>query len=195
MARPVKVADSIIFEAVLSIILDKGMEHLTFDTVAAKVGLVRTAIANRFKNKHTLLVATDAYYLAQSNDLLEQAAATEPTAIQAIISGLCAEMRFATSPRAYSNSLSLLSLGITTPELYQNYRRTYLVQQGTIANLLEQAIEQGELRTPVRPQELARQIQIAQQGAAHTWMVLQEGSIDDYIKRAILITLEPYRVR
>ena len=61
MARPVKVTDAIIFEAVFSIILEEGMESLTFDTIAAKVGLVRTAIANRFGNKHSLLVTADAY--------------------------------------------------------------------------------------------------------------------------------------
>lgn len=194
MARPVRVPDSIIFETVFSIILEEGLENLTFDNVAAKVGLVRTAIANRFKNKHSLLVAADAYYLAQSSNLLEQAAATEPTAVQAIINGLCAEMRFATSPKAYSNSLSLLSLSITTPELYQNYRQAYIAQRASIANLLERAKAEGALRHETPSKEIAQQIQISQQGAAHTWMVLQEGSVDDYIKRAIVATLEPYRV-
>lgn len=193
MARPVKATDSDIFEAVFSIILEDGMENLTFDSVAAKVGLVRTAIANRFGNKHTLLAAADAYYLAQSSNLLEQAAATEPTAINAIINGLCAEMRFATSPKAYSNSLSLLSLNITTPELYQNYRQAYGVQQASIASLLERAKEEGELRRDIDAHEVAQQIQIAQQGAAHTWMVLQEESMESYIKRSIQAILKPYR--
>ena len=193
MARPVTVGDSIIFEAVFSIILEEGMGNLTFDNVAAKVGLVRTAIANRFKNKHSLLVAADAYYLTQSSSLLEQAAANAPTAVQAIVDGLCAEMRFATSPKAYSNSLSLLSLSITTPELYQNYRQAYSAQQTSIASLLERAKEEGAFRQDMQSHEVAQQIQIAQQGAAHTWMVLQEGSIDGYIKQSILTTLEPYK--
>lgn len=194
MARPVKVTDSDVFEVVFSIILEEGMERLTFDNVATKVGLVRTAIANRFGNKHALLVAADTYYLAQSSNLLEQTTATESTAINAIIDGLCAEMRFATSPKAYSNSLSLLSLSITTPELYQNYRRAYIAQRSSIASLLERAKEEGALQYDIDSKQLAQQLQIAQQGAAHTWMVLQEGSVDDYIKRAILATLEPYRV-
>jgi len=194
MARPIRVSDSVIFDAVFSIVLEGGMENLTFDAVAAKVGLVRTAIANRFKNKHSLLVAADAYYLAQSSNLFTQATATEPTAVQAIINGMCAEMRFATSPKAYSNSLSLLSLSITTPELYQNYRQAYIAQRASIANLLERAKAEGALRHETPSKEIAQQIQISQQGAAHTWMVLQEGSVDDYIKRAIVATLEPYRV-
>ena len=193
MARPVKVTDSIIFESVFSIILNEGIERLTFDNLATKVGLVRTAIANRFKNKHSLLVAADTYYLAQSSSLLEQAAATEPNAIRAIINGLSAEMRFAISPQAYSNSLSLFSLSIVTPELYRNYRQVYLEQQKTITFLLEQAKNEGLLRHDIHPTEIAQQIQVVQQGAAHTWVILQEGTIGSYIERAILATLKPYR--
>lgn len=192
MARPAKVTDSVIFEVVFSIILNEGIEKLTFDNVAKQVGLVRTAIANRFKNKHSLLVAADAYYLARSNDLLKQASATAVTPVEAIIEGLCAEMRFATSPKAYSNSLGLLSLGITTPELYVNYRQAYLGQRTTIAALLEQAKKEGALESGVDSKELASHIQIAQQGAAHAWMVLQEEPVDYYIKRSILAVLKPH---
>lgn len=192
MARPVKVTDAVIFEAVFSIVLNEGMDHLTFDNIATRVGLVRTAVVNRFKSKHSLLIAADAYYLDQSNALLQQAAATEPTPIQAIIAGLCAEMRFATSPKTYSNSLSLLSLGITTPELHQNYRQAYLAQRTSVAILLDQAKREGTLDSKVDTTELAQQLQITQQGAAHAWMVLQDEPIDRSIKRSILATLKPH---
>lgn len=194
MARPVKAADSVIFEAVFSIILNEGLESLTFDSVARKVGLVRTAVANRFKNKHSLLVAADAYYLTQSSNLLEHAAATASTPIQAIIGGLCAEMRFATSPKTYSNSLGLLSLSIAVPELYANYRQAYLAQRTAIVNLLDLAKKQDLLRPDANSADLAESIQIAQQGAAHAWMVLQDEPIDRYIERSILAVLEPFKV-
>lgn len=194
MARPVRVTDTAIFEATLSIILEEGLEKVTFERIAQKVGLVRTAVANRFKNKHLLLVAADAYYLAQSRDVFEKAAVTEDDPLQAIISGLGQEMRFATSPKAYRNGLALLAYGFGETEILMNYQRAYLAQRALIISLLEQAKQEKMLRPEVAARELAEQLQAAQQGAAHAWMVLQDASIEEHISRHIQAIIKPQLV-
>lgn len=193
MARPVQVSDAEIFEAVFVIILEEGLDKLTFDRIAKKVGLVRTAIVNRFKNRQALLLAADTYYLEQSESTLEKAALVTTDPIDAIIKGLSAEMRFATSPQAYSNSLAMLAYGFNTPHLYQNYQRAYLTQRRIIASLLERAKADGELQPETNCQQLAQLLQVVQQGAAHTWMMLQDATVETYLERFIQAALRPYR--
>lgn len=193
MARPVQVSDAEIFEAVFVIILEEGLDKLTFDRIAKKVGLVRTAIVNRFKNRQALLLAADTYYLEQSENTLEKAAQVTTDPIDAIITGLSTEMRFATSPQAYSNSLAMLAYGFNTPQLYQNYQRAYLAQRSMIASLLEQAKADGELQPETNCQQLAQLLQVVQQGAAHTWMMLQDATVETYLEKFIQAALRPYR--
>lgn len=193
MARPVQVSDAEIFETVFSIILEEGMDSLTFDRIAQKVGLGRTAIVNRFKNRQTLLLAADAYYLNQSENALEKAAKVTSDPLDAIIAGLSAEMRFATSPQAYSNGLAMLAYGFNTPDLYQNYRQAYIAQRRLIASLLERSKIEGRLRPEVDCQLLAESLQVAQQGAAHAWMVVRDATIEAYLEKYIQAALHPYR--
>ena len=192
MARPLQVSDAAIFEAVFSIILDEGLDNLTFDRIAQKVGIVRTAIINRFKNRRTLLVAADTYYLEQSESALETAAKVTNDPIRAIINGLCAEMRFATSPQAYSNSLAMLAYGFNSPKMSQNYRRACLAQRKFITALLERAKAEKKLQRETNCKELAQLLQVTQQGAAHTWMMSQDATVEVYIEKFIQMTLRPY---
>lgn len=193
MTRPKQVSDARIFEIVFSIILKEGLENLTFERIGREAGLVRSAIVNRFRNKHQLLLEADAHYLEQSAATFEEAVQKESSPIEAIYEALCAEMRFATSQETYANGSALLLLAYKTPEMFANYKNAFVKQRNTIAALLRQASDGGLLVRDIDHDQLAREIQVTQQGAAHMWMMLQEMPLDEYITQHIDAALKPHR--
>jgi len=63
----------------------------------------------------------------------------------------------------------------------------------TVAELIAKAQERGELSADLDPAETARLLQMIEHGAGHVWAMSQEGPIEDYITKYVMLALKPYQ--
>lgn len=194
MSRPQRVTNETIYEAAHEIIMQHGPDSLTFQTLGKTTGLVPAALVRRFKSKKQLFIEVDAYCLEIGADALAEAAERFDSALDAIVYGLSSDMGFAVSANIYINGLAFLLKGLETPELYKNYQAAFKRQEHDIRQLLEKAVAQKELRQDTDCVELAKLLQITQQGACHMWIMSQEEPIETCIERHLRALLAVYKV-
>lgn len=192
MTRPRTVPTDTILRAAYGIIMSEGPRALTFSRLSAEFELVPAALVKRFKSKRQLLVAVDCYALEQSNSAMQHTLQLHGSPIDAIIAMLVNELSFATSTENFVHGQSFLLLDFTYPELYVNYRVSVKQRHQHIVELLGQAQKKGILQPAVPVEELARMLQLVQQGAGHLWAMTQEEPIAAYMERYIRFALQPY---
>lgn len=194
MSRPQRVTNEAIYIAAHEIIMQHGPNGLTFQTLSKATGLVPAALVRRLKSKQQLFIEVDTYCLKMAADTLAEAAERFDSALDAIVHGLSSDMGFAVSANIYINGLAFLLKGLETPELYKNYQAAFKRQEHDIRLLLEKAKTQMELRQDTDCVELAKLLQITQQGACHMWIMSQEEPIEKCIERHLRTLLEAYKV-
>lgn len=194
MSRPRRITNEAIYEAAHEIIMEHGLDSLTFQALSDAAGLVPAALVRRFKSKQRLLVEVDRYCLETAANVLAEAAGRFESALDAIVYGLSSEMKFAVSAKVYINGLAFLLKSLDSPELYKNYQAAFKRQEDDIRQLLEKAVMQNELAQDVDCAKLAKLLQITQQGACHMWIMLQEEPIERCIERNLRTLLRTYTI-
>ncbi len=192
MTRPRKVSTDTILRTAYGIIMSEGPRALTFSRLSAELELVPAALVRRFKSKRQLLVAVDRYALEQSDAAMRHALKLHDSPIDAIIAMLVNELSFATSTENFVHGQSFLLLDFSYPELYANYRISVDQRHQHIVELLSRAQEEGILQPTIPTAELARMLQLVQQGTGHLWAMTQEAPIATYMERYIRLALQPY---
>ena len=193
MSRPQRVTNEAIYEAAHEIIMQHGPDKLTFQTLSKATGLVPAALVRRFKSKQQLFIEVDKYCLEMAADALAEAAKRFDSVLDAVVYGISNEMGFAVSANMYINGLAFLLKGLETPELYKNYQAAFKRQEHDIRRLLEKAVTQMELRQDTDCVELAKLLQITQQGACHMWIMSQQEPIEKCIERHLRTLLAAYK--
>lgn len=192
MSRPRTITNETIYEAALEIIMRRGPDSLTFQTLSDATALVPAALVRRFKNKQQLLIEVDLYCLETAANTLAEASKRFDSALDAIVYGLSSEMKFAVSRSVYINGLAFLLEGLKNLELYKNYQAAFKRQENDVQLLLEKAVMQNELKRNVDCPELAKLLQITQHGACHEWVMSQKEPIERCIERYLRSVLQPY---
>lgn len=192
MSRPRRITNDAIYKAAHEIIMQYGPDKLTFQTLSARTGLVPAALVRRFKNKEQLLIEVDAYCLETGANTLVEAAERFDSSLDAIVYGLSNEMKFAISASVYINGLAFLLKSLSSPGLYKNYQVAFGRQMDDIQQLLERAVANKELKQDTDCAELAKLLQITQQGACHIWIMSQEEPIEKCVERHIRALLRMY---
>ena len=193
MARPKTVSDSQIVEAAYELIMAHGPQALTFERLGQKVGLVPAALVRRFSNKQQLLAEADKYALERSNAQLQDVLERHDSPIEAILAGFIAELSFATTIERFIHGQEFLLMDLGYPDLYDNYQVSFKQRHGTVAELIAKAQARGELSADLDPMEIARLLQMIEHGAGHVWAMSQEGTIEDYINKYVMLALKPYQ--
>lgn len=192
MSRPRRVTNEMIYEAAHKLIMQYGPNSLTFQKLGEVTGLVPAALVRRFKNKRQLFIEVDKYCLEISADTLADASKRNESPLEAIINGLSSDMSFATSADIYINGLAFLLKGLDDSELYANYQAAFVQQQKTIESLLQKAKLKKEIAQSVDTTELAKLLQVAQQGASHMWIMSQAEPIEQCVERYVRMVLRSY---
>lgn len=192
MSRPQKISTTIILQAAYELIMEEGPQQLTFHNLGKKVGLVPAALAKRFTNKRKLLAAIDRYALEKSEAAMSALLQTQDSPLEAIIILLSTELSFATSIKRFTNGQRFLLADLVDPELYANYQLSVEQRYDHITELLREAQRRQELVADIDCRQLARLLQIVQQGTGHLWAMTQEMSIEQYMRQQIWLTLQPY---
>lgn len=193
MARPRLVSDQTIIAASYDLLMEQGPSGLTFENLAAQVGLVPAALVRRFKNKKQLLLQVDRYALELTNTKMGEAMQEKASPIEAIIAQFTAELAFASNLKRFANGQEFLLMDFRDEALYKNYQISFVRRHQQVAELLQKAQAEGELEGIVDTDKLARHLEMLLHGAGHVWAMTQEGSIKDYITHHAQLALEPYR--
>lgn len=193
MARPRRVSDQTIITAAYDLLMDRGPSGLTFESLAAQVGMVPAALVRRFKNKQQLLLQVDRHALERTNTKVEKAMQETASPIDAIIAQFTTELAFASDLERFANGQEFLLMDFRDKNLYSNYQAMFTHRHQQVAELLQQAQAEGELVSDLNIDRLTRHLEMLLHGSGHVWAMTQEGPIEDYITQNVLLALEPYR--
>lgn len=193
MARPRSVSSQEIIAEAYELLKEQGPQHLTFEKLSSRVGLVPAALVRRFKNKHQLLLEIDRYALEYTNAKVEEAMAATRSPIDAIIAQFTAELSFATTVERFANAQEFLLIDFREKVLYENYRVSFDHRQAQVAQLLDKAVAEGMLVKQTDTAQLALHLIMLLHGSGHVWAMKQEGSIEEYITQHVWLALQPYQ--
>lgn len=194
MARPRLIESEVIVREAYALILQSGPNKLTFESLAARVGLVPAALVKRFKNKQQLIIEIDQYALKRTTVRLAEVLATNASPVQAIIEYFVTELDFATSIDRYANGQEFLLMDLRHKHLYDNYCKSFEQRHSQIVELLLKAETCGELKDLQDRHSVARHLEMIAHGAGHVWSMTQERPIEDYVADNVLFALKCYRV-
>src|SRR4029453_8488103 len=172
--RPRTVSDEAIYEAVSAVVGEVGTSGLTLAAVAERVGLSAPALTQRFGSKHNLLLAHAEAAAGGIDDLFERVRRTSPSPVAALRAALIEFNSGVVSRDAFAPPLSLPPLDLTGPELGAHAARQSRLLRRSIARLIEEAIDAGEMLA-ADPAELADTIYTVYNGALLGWAIDGKG--------------------
>lgn len=193
MARPRLTSDKKIIAEAYELIMERGLDSLTFEKLGKRVGLVPAALVRRFKNKQQLLLHVDRYGLERTDEKMKEAVAASASAVDVIIAQFTAELAFASTIERFANGQGFLLMDFQDKGLYDNYQVSFIRRHEQVVDLLEKAQADGELQGISDSSALARHLEMILHGSGHVWAMTQEGAIDEYIRYHVEFALEPYR--
>lgn len=191
LGRPRTVTDEAILAALARAISRVGPARLTLAAVAAEAGIAAPTIAQRFGSKRNLLLAFAAQAPGQLEDSFTRARASHATPLAALLSDPLGATRAMDSPGALAHHLAFLQLELADPEFHQHVLEHARVSCEQIHQLLDAAVEHGELRQ-CDTQALARAIQVTYNGTLITWAIFRQGSLASALRRELEFILTPF---
>lgn len=192
MARPRSISSQDILAEAYDLIMEVGPSKLTFARLGERVGLVPTALVRRFKNKKQLMLEIDRYALELTNKELFKTIQEAQSPIESIIAQFITEKKHASTLERFANGQEFLLHDFRDKDLYHNYRLSFERRHLQIVQLLMKAQEEGVLVGVGNINQLARHLESVVHGISHVWAMTQEGTIEDYIRQYVHLTLEPY---
>jgi AcrR family transcriptional regulator len=189
MARPRLVSDQTIITVAYDLLMSHGLRGLTFETLAAHVGLVPAALVRRFKNKQELILQIDRYALERTNVKVVEAIEKTASPIEAIIMQFTTELAFASTLEQFANGQEFLLMDFRNKKLYDNYQVSFEHRHQQVIDLLRQAQAVGELKKEGDMSDLARHLEMIAHGAGHVWAMVQDAPIEEYIRHHVVLAL------
>ena len=189
--RPRSASDDEILDALLRAVEAGGVARLTLAGVAEECGLSAAAVAQRFGSKRALLLA---YGERRARELARRFAAArreEGSPLGALVEALAGATAGAPAPEALANRLALDRVEAGDGEFHAHALAHARRMGEEIRALLEEAVRAGEL-APCDAAGLARTVHTAYEGALATWVVLREGTADDWLRDELEAVLAPY---
>jgi AcrR family transcriptional regulator len=178
--RPRTVSDEAIYEAMTAVVGEVGPSGLTLAAIAERVGLSAPALTQRFGSKRKLLVAHAEAAAGGIDDLFERVRRTSPSPVAALRAALIEFTSGVDSRDTFANHLALLHLDLTDPELGAHAARQSRLLRRSIARLIEEAIDAGEMLA-ADPAELADTIYTVYNGALVGWAIDGKGSLPRWL--------------
>lgn len=192
VGRPRGVDDAVILRATTQVMGQVGPAGLTLAAVAREVGLVPATLVQRFGSKHGLLLALADQAEKDMSELVERARRSHDSALGALAALMVQSMAAMSTPESYANHLAFLCMDLGDRQLYERARAIHRTQQRTIAHLLTEAVDTGELRTDSNPAALARTVQAVIAGSGLNWALEREGGLEQRLRQELAAVLAPH---
>jgi AcrR family transcriptional regulator len=191
MPRPRTTSDEAILEAADRVIAREGPVTLTLAVVAAEAGLAAPTLVQRFGSKRGLLLAVARRAPAAVLGHFDAARERGASSVDALLDALAAVAGPESTPEAVSNLLAFQQMEMQDPEFHALALEGARAMREEIAALLEDALAAGELAR-CDPDDLARTVQTAYNGALLTWALFREGTLDGWLRGEIEEVIAPY---
>ena len=190
--RPRKVSDTDIYAATYRAMQRLGPRELTLAEIAAEAGVTAGAIAQRFGSKRALLLSLSEGAAASAGDMLRAIASAHDSPLAAVRAYAECMAGLASSPVALSRNLAYLQVDLADDEFRAHLRTQGRATREGIQALLDEAVAARELVPDTDTETLARNIELALNGALFTWAVYQDGNAVDFLRDAVNVAIAPY---
>ncbi|KOU13648.1 TetR family transcriptional regulator [Streptomyces sp. WM6372] len=190
--RPRGVEDVVILRAATRVMGRLGPAGLTLGAVAREVGLVPGTLVQRFGSKRGLLLALADQSAKDAGERAERARQPHDSALAALTALTVESVAVMATPESFANHLAFLCMDLADPELYARALAVHRARTRAIEELLAEAAGAAELRTGTDVAALARTVQAITAGAALTWALEREGTLEERLRRELATALAPH---
>jgi AcrR family transcriptional regulator len=190
--RPRSVSDETIFSVVAEVIAQEGPTGLTLAAIGERAGLSAPALAQRFGTKRGLLLAYAARGQNFVSEAFDEATKANRSPTQALRMALEALTRPIQTRESLANNLAFLQMDLVDPDL-----RAHAVDQSRefrrrIEQLLNQAVQAGELTSGTNVTSLATSVYVTYNGALISWAIDGKGALRNWLRQSLDTVLKPY---
>ncbi len=192
--RPRTVDDAAIFAAVARVGARAGPTKLTLGRVANEVGLAPATLVQRFGSKRELFIAFARSSLGGDEALVAGLRARHEGPLATLRAYLGCFAAMAATPEEMANHLAFFHQDVSDPALRPLADQLLRDQEATIAGLLRQAVDQGEL-TPCDPPALSPVLLTLATGTLLRWAIDRIGTARERLDGAVDVALRPYLPR
>ena len=193
--RPRKASDDEIFAAAIRAMQRLGPSELTLAEIASEAGMTAGALVQRFGSKRGLQVAL-AEGAAQSAGEFIRALREKHTSPLAAVRDYAECMAgLAATPEALARNLAYLTVDISDPTLRKHLLVQSRATRAGLLELLQEAIQSGELRRDTKAKPLAMTLETVIGGALFSWAVYREGTAARYMREHVDAVLGPYETK
>jgi AcrR family transcriptional regulator len=192
MARPRKVSDETVFEAVFALMNRLGPMQWTLGDVAREVGVTPSALVQRFGSKRELQVALMDQWAGSTEDLFARLREQSDSPLTVLHAYADCIAQLGQSPAGLAHHLAYLQVDLTDPDMHDRLRRQAADARESICELLEEACRAGQLEGVADAAALARMVEVTLHGSLMVWGVYQEGTATASLRHDLDALLGPY---
>jgi AcrR family transcriptional regulator len=192
VSRPRKVSDDDVFAATGRAMMRLGPGELTLAEIAAEAGLTAGALVQRFGSKRELLLRLSAGAVDGNADFVRGLRAKHRSPLAVLRDYAECLANLAASPAALARNLAYLQIDLTDPDFRKHLLAQAKATRAAIAELLVEAIDDGELSHDAHPRELARVIETMLSGSLITWAIYRDGAAAKWLRDDLEAVLTPY---
>ena len=192
MPRPRKASDEDVFAATARAMMRLGPGELTLAEIASEAGLTAGALVQRFGSKRELLLRLSAGAVEGNAAFIRglRAKHRSPLAVLRAYAECLADL--AASPAALARNLAYLQIDLTDPDFRKHLLAQAKATRMEMAELLVDAVAEGEVTRDADPRELARVIETTLSGSLLTWAIYRDGAAARWLRDDLDAVLAPY---
>ena len=185
MARPRTVDDAVVLAAAAEVVNRVGPSRLTLQRVADEVGLSAPTLVQRFGSKRGLLLAMGDQAAAGWPEVFAAARSRTESPLDALVEALVDLTAHVATPEALANSIAFLQIDLSDPEFHERAVASMRRMRELMAELLDEAVERGDLPRTTDTAALAGSVMNGYNGALISWAIFREGTLADWLRREL----------
>lgn len=193
--RPRKVSDEAVFAAAHKIMGSLGPAQWTLADIAREAGVTAGALVQRFGSRRELLLAMMEGLEALPAEQFGALRKRHRSALAALRAYADHVAQMGDTPGTLAHHLAYLQLDIADPDFNVHMRRQAQATRREIRKLLDEAVEQRELKAATPTGDLARAVEVTLTGSLFTWAFYQEGTAASWIRHDLARVMEPFVVK
>jgi len=190
--RPRKVTDQQLFAAAHAVMSKVGPRELTLAAIAKEAGVTAAVLVQRFGSKRSLLLALFEEVANGASEFMAALAKQHASPLGALLAYADCMAGMAASPAAVARNLAYLQIDLTDADFRRHLVKQARATRAALRQLVQAAVQAGELARNVQPAQLARTIEATLSGSMLTWAFYQRGTAGQWIRADLNAVLAPY---
>lgn len=166
--------------------------ELTLAEIAKEAGVTAGALAQRFGSKRQLLLDLSRAAAGSTGDFIAQLKAAHRSPLAAVRAYAECMAQLAQSPAALARNLAYLQIDLADPEFREQLTVQAKATRAGLRDLLETAVQAGELGRGTNVPALARTVEAMVNGSLMTWAFYHDGPAERWIRDDVNLVLQPY---